>query len=67
MHVPVVAPFPVYRPRRLRQSPALRDLVAETRLEVGRLILPLFVRPGRGLRRPVARCPGYFSIRRTSW
>jgi porphobilinogen synthase len=60
MHVPVVAPFPVYRPRRLRQSEALRDLVAETRLEVGRLILPLFARPGRRLRRPVSSMPGVF-------
>jgi porphobilinogen synthase len=62
MKVPVVAPFPVYRPRRLRQSPALRELVAETRLEVGRLILPLFVRPGRKLRKPVASMPGVFQL-----
>ena len=34
--------FPVYRPRRLRQSPALRKLVCETRLSVEQLVLPLF-------------------------
>jgi porphobilinogen synthase len=60
MHVSLPAPFPVYRPRRLRQSEALRKLVAETRLEVGRLILPLFVRPGKRLRRPVNSMPGVF-------
>jgi len=50
--------FPVARPRRLRQSPALRRLVAETRLSADQLVLPLFVRPGRKLRRPVAAMPG---------
>jgi porphobilinogen synthase len=34
--------------------------VAETRLDVGRLILPLFVRSGRRLRRPVSSMPGVF-------
>lgn len=36
-------PFPITRPRRLRQSTALRDLVAETRLQRDDLIYPLFV------------------------
>jgi porphobilinogen synthase len=40
------ARFPVARPRRLRQTPALRRLVAETRLQPADLILPLFVREG---------------------
>jgi porphobilinogen synthase len=60
MHVPAPAPFPIYRPRRLRQSEALRKLVAETRLEVGRLILPLFARSGRRLRRAVSSMPGVY-------
>ncbi len=60
MHLPLVAPFPIYRPRRLRQSESLRKLVAETHLEPGRLILPLFARPGRRLRRPVGSMPGVF-------
>jgi porphobilinogen synthase len=54
--------FPAYRPRRLRQSSALRRLVAETRLSVDQLVLPLFVRPGRKLRRPVAAMPGVFQL-----
>jgi porphobilinogen synthase len=52
----------VYRPRRLRQSPALRRLVAETRLSVEQLVLPLFVRSGRKLRRPIAAMPGVFQL-----
>ena len=50
--------FPAYRPRRLRQSAAWRRLVSETRLEVSRLILPLFVRGGRRVRRPIHAMPG---------
>ncbi|MGO8928959.1 MAG: porphobilinogen synthase [Limisphaerales bacterium] len=57
-----VGQFPAYRPRRLRQSPALRQLVRETQLHVGQLILPLFVRSGRKLRRPIAAMPGVFQL-----
>ena len=52
--------FPVVRMRRLRQSEALRRMVRETRLSVDRLVLPLFVRPGEGVRRPIASMPGNF-------
>jgi porphobilinogen synthase len=41
-----LAAFPVRRPRRLRTTPAMRELVAETRLDVADLIAPLFVREG---------------------
>ena len=41
-----MAGFPVSRPRRLRQSAALRRLVAETRLHPADLVLPVFVREG---------------------
>jgi porphobilinogen synthase len=54
--------FPVSRPRRLRTSPALRRLVAETSLNVSQLVLPLFARSGRGLRRPVEAMPGVFQL-----
>jgi porphobilinogen synthase len=54
--------FPIARPRRLRSSPALRRLVAETRLSVEQLVLPLFVRSGNKLRRPVAAMPGVFQL-----
>jgi len=46
----------------LRQSPALRQLVRETQLHVGQLVLPLFVRGGRKLRRPIAAMPGVFQL-----
>ncbi len=38
------AGFPTHRPRRLRTTPAMRELVAETRVDVADLIAPLFVR-----------------------
>jgi len=58
MNAALLSQFPVNRPRRLRQSPALRRLVAETRLSADQLVLPLFVRAGRKLRRPIAAMPG---------
>ncbi|HEY1661926.1 MAG TPA: porphobilinogen synthase [Verrucomicrobiae bacterium] len=54
--------FPAYRPRRLRQSPALRKLVCETRLSVEQLVLPLFVRSGKKLRREISAMPGVFQL-----
>src|ERR1051325_2459158 len=54
--------FPAYRPRRLRQSAALRRLVSETRLSASHLVLPLFVRAGRKLRRPIQAMPGVFQL-----
>ena len=56
------AQFPALRPRRLRQSAALRRLVRETHLCVDQLILPLFVRAGRKLRNPIASMPGVFQL-----
>jgi porphobilinogen synthase len=53
-----VGKFPEYRPRRLRQSVVLRRLVREMGLEASRLVLPLFVRSGRKLRRPIEAMPG---------
>jgi len=49
---------PAVRLRRLRRTPELRDWVAETDVELRRLVLPLFVRPGRGGPRRVASMPG---------
>jgi porphobilinogen synthase len=54
--------FPVSRPRRLRQSAALRQLVAETNLTASQLVLPLFVRAGRKICRPIAAMPGVFQL-----
>ena len=59
-------PLPVRRPRRLRRSAALRELVAETRLHAGRLVAPFFVVPGRGETQEIATLPGVsrFSVDR---
>jgi porphobilinogen synthase len=54
--------FPVARPRRLRTSPALRRLVAETTLHVSQLVLPLFARSGKKLRREISAMPGVFQL-----
>ena len=40
-----------YRPRRLRTSPEMRDLVRETTLDTTDLIYPLFIVPGEGIKR----------------
>jgi porphobilinogen synthase len=50
--------FPTVRPRRLRATPALRRLVAETRLHPAQLILPMFVREGAAEPVPIASMPG---------
>ena len=50
--------FPQYRPRRLRRTAALRNLVRETHLAPSQLVLPVFVRDGKKLRRPVGSMPG---------
>ncbi|MDD5657233.1 MAG: porphobilinogen synthase [Elusimicrobia bacterium] len=55
-------PFPAERPRRLRASPAMRALTRETVLRPDDLVMPLFVRPGRGVRRPIASMPGQFQL-----
>jgi porphobilinogen synthase len=62
MSLGVTGQFPAYRPRRLRQSPALRRLVGETRLSVEQLVLPLFVRSGRRIRRAIDAMPGVFQL-----
>ena len=49
---------PVIRPRRLRRTPALRELVAETELAPRQLVLPLFVREGADEPRPISSMPG---------
>jgi porphobilinogen synthase len=53
---------PFLRMRRMRRTPALRSLVRETHLEPQQLILPLFLCPGEGIRRPVASMPGVFNL-----
>lgn len=55
---PTIAPFPAGRPRRVRQSAALRGLVRETCLSANDLIWPVFVRDGEGVEEPIASMPG---------
>ena len=50
--------FPATRPRRLRRTALLRDLVRETALSPRDFIYPLFVCPGRGRAQPVSSMPG---------
>ena len=50
--------FPERRLRRLRRTPALRRLVAETRVSVDDLVAPLFVREGIAEPQPIASLPG---------
>ncbi|MFW6161457.1 MAG: porphobilinogen synthase, partial [Planctomycetota bacterium] len=50
--------FPDVRMRRLRQCEALRRMVRESRVAVDQLVLPLFVRPGEGVRQPIESMPG---------
>ena len=62
MDLKPIGEFPTIRMRRLRQSPALRRLVAETRLSADQLVLPLFARPGRDVRQAVESMPGVFQL-----
>jgi porphobilinogen synthase len=52
----------VHRPRRLRRSPALRNLVRETELSGHDFVLPLFVSEKLEKRRPIASMPGVFQF-----
>ena len=52
--------FPAYRPRRLRRSKTIRDLVSETRLSADELIYPMFAAPGEGVREEVPSMPGIY-------
>jgi porphobilinogen synthase len=58
----LVSRFPALRLRRLRQSAALRRMVAETQLSAQHLVLPLFVRSGRKVRRPIQAMPDVFQL-----
>jgi len=55
---PISAPFPMTRPRRLRSSPWMRNLVRENALSPADLVWPMFVTEGKGVREPVEALPG---------
>src|SRR3954464_12039835 len=52
--------FPDTRPRRLRRTPSLRRLVRETTISPDNFIFPLFVGPGKGVKREISSLPGQF-------
>ncbi len=54
--------FPTVRMRRLRYHPGIRRLVREVALSPANLVLPLFVRPGRGVRQEIASMPGHCQL-----
>src|SRR5438874_8461200 len=58
--------FPDRRMRRLRRTPALRRLVAETRLSVDDLVVPFFVREGIDEPQPIVSLPGVVQHTRDS-
>ena len=58
--------FPEQRPRRLRRTPALRRLVAETSVEARQLVLPVFVREGATEPAPIGSMPGVVQHTRDS-
>jgi porphobilinogen synthase len=59
-------PYPQRRLRRLRRTPGLRRLVAETHLSVDDLVAPLFVREGIAEPQPIASLPGVVQHTRDS-
>ncbi|MEO5850896.1 MAG: porphobilinogen synthase [Nocardioides sp.] len=67
-HGPAAGPLtgPVVRPRRLRRTPGLRRLVAETTVEARQLVLPVFVREGLTEPRPISSMPGVVQHSRAS-
>lgn len=54
--------FPNQRLRRLRQNENIRRLVRETDLSVNDLIMPLFVRPGKGVKQMIPSMPGNYQM-----
>ena len=54
--------FPDSRPRRLRQSDAIRRMVRETAVSVDDLILPLFAIKGKGIKNPIDSMPGHYQL-----
>lgn len=55
-------PFPIQRPRRLRENSTLRQLVQETRLSPNQLVMPLFVQAGKNLQTPIQSLPGLHKL-----
>ncbi|HRH02144.1 MAG TPA: porphobilinogen synthase [Bacteroidia bacterium] len=54
----------IHRPRRMRKTAVIREMIAETRLSKSMLVYPLFVVHGKGIKHPIAAMPGihHFSV-----
>ncbi|SVC69428.1 uncharacterized protein METZ01_LOCUS322282, partial [marine metagenome] len=52
----------VFRPRRLRRNPLIRELVRETELAPRQFIYPIFVSEGQGIRDPIDTMPDQFRL-----
>lgn len=54
--------YPSYRMRRLRRTPAIRNMLRETTLAVDDLIYPFFVIAGENIKNPISSMPGCFQL-----
>ena len=54
--------YPSYRMRRLRRTPAIRNMLRETTLAVDDLIYPFFVIAGKNIKNPISSMPGNFQL-----
>src|SRR5574341_260501 len=54
--------YPVFRPRRLRETETFRRMVRETRLTVDAFVMPFFVAHGRQVRREISSMPGNYQL-----
>ncbi|MFZ0928328.1 MAG: porphobilinogen synthase [Syntrophobacteraceae bacterium] len=54
--------YPIYRPRRLRRNDEMRRMVRETSLCADSLVYPLFVVPGKDIKKPIESMPGNFQM-----
>lgn len=54
--------FPITRLRRLRSTEVSRNMIRETQLTKNDLIMPLFVRPGKGVQNPINSMPGNYQL-----
>ena len=52
----------IIRPRRLRRTRVIRDMVRETTLSVKDFIVPLFVKHGKGIKDPISSMPGQYQF-----
>lgn len=54
--------YPIYRPRRLRRNANFRRMIRQTRITPDNLIMPLFVRAGKNVKKPISSMPGNFQL-----